>query len=113
MPEGEWPSLLGTLGEEALTGLLSISATSLRRYASASRPTPTDVAERLHVLALIIADLAGAYNEHGIRRWFTRPRSQLDGASPARLLTGAWDPDGADALRLRSLAAGLTGAGGA
>jgi hypothetical protein len=112
MPAGEWPSLAQTIGEELLTQLLDISPTSLRRYATGSRPTPTEVAERLHVLALIVADLAGAYNEFGIRRWFTRPRSQLDDASPATVLGGKWDPEGANALRLRGLAASLVGAGG-
>lgn len=113
MPAGEWPSLLETLGEDLLSELLSISAASLRRYVRNVRPTPREVVERLHVLALIVSDLAGAYNDYGVRRWFKRPRQQLDGKSPAELLGSKWDPDGPAALRLRGLAAGLVSAGSA
>ncbi len=111
MPLGEWPSLVSTLGEELLAQLLGVSVTSVHRYAAGSRPTPQLIAGRLHVLALIVADLAGGYNEFGIRRWFTRARPQLDGASPLELLQHGWDPEGAEALQLRGLAAGLVGAG--
>jgi len=113
MPDGEWPNLVQTLGEAQLAELLDISASSLRRYANGTRATPTEVASRLHVLALVIADLMGGYNDFGIQRWFTRPRTQLDGRSPVQLLGKGWDPDGPEALRLRGLAAGLVGAGAA
>ncbi|RJK95928.1 hypothetical protein [Vallicoccus soli] len=110
MPAGEWPSLLETLGEDLLNLLLGISTSSVRRYASGTRSTPQDVADRLHVLALIVADLSGAYNDYGIRRWFLRPRPQLDGQSPWEALGGGWDPDGPAAARVRDLAAALAGA---
>ena len=114
MPEGEWPALIELLGESLLGQLLGVSASSIRRYDGGARQAPDDVAGRLHLLALVVSDLAGAYNEFGIRRWFTRPRAQLDGSAPADLLSGAtWDPDGAQALLVRALAAGLTGAGAA
>jgi hypothetical protein len=111
MPSGEWPSLLATLGEDLLAGLLDVSASSIRRYAAGTRATPQEVADRLHVLALIVADLAGGYNEYGIRRWFTRPRPQLDGTSPLQFLGSDWNPDGEAAARVRDLAAALVGAG--
>lgn len=111
MPSGEWPSLLETLGEDLLGLLLGISTSSIRRYASGTRTTPQDVADKLHVVALVVADLAGGYNDYGIRRWFHRPRPQLDGVSPVEMLGGGWDPDGEPAERVRELAAALTGAG--
>lgn len=104
---GNWTELTDILGEDQLGELLGISASSVRRYGEATRTTPQPVAARLHVLALLVADLSGAYNDYGIRRWFARPRSQLDGLSPAQVLTGDWDPDGDDVARLRALAAAL------
>jgi hypothetical protein len=92
MPQGEWPQLVATVGESLLAEVLGISASSARRYAAQERPTPQSVAMRLHFLALLVADLAGAYNEYGIRRWFTRPRSRLDGKRPADLLRAHFDP---------------------
>jgi hypothetical protein len=111
MPAGEWPSLLETLGESLLGDLLGVSAASVRRYSAGLRSTPDEVAARLHVLALVVADLAGGYNDVGIRRWFGRARPQLDGRSPQQLLGPGWDPDGAEVLRIRQLAAGLVASG--
>lgn len=59
---------------------------------------------------MVVADLAGAYNDFGIRRWFERPRSQLAGKSPRQVLGAAWTPDDAATVRLRELAGVLTGA---
>ena len=109
-PAGEWAPVIGTLGEELLAELVGVSVSSVRRYASGSRGTPQDVAERLHFLALLIADLAGSYNDFGIRRWLNRPRTPLGGRSPASLL-GEFDPDGPDATAVAELAATLVGAG--
>ena len=82
-PAGEWAPVIGTLGEELLAELVGVSVSSVRRYAGGSRATPQDVAERLHFLSLLIADLAGSYNDFGIRRWLNRPRTLLGGRSPA------------------------------
>jgi hypothetical protein len=60
---------------------------------------------------MVVSDLAGSYNELGIRRWFERERSQLDGASPRRPLGAGWRSDGAPARRIRALAASLAGTG--
>jgi hypothetical protein len=68
------------------------------------------VAARLHWLAMVVADLAGAYNNFGIRRWFERPRSQLQGKSPRQVLGNAWSPDDEAASRVRALASVLSGA---
>ena len=86
---------------------------SLRRYVSGSREVPDRIAARIHWLALLVSDLAGAYNELGIRRWFDRPRDSLGGRSPRQALGIDWDPAGPDAQLVRSLAAALAGAGAA
>ncbi len=111
-PAGEWAPVTGTLGEDLLAELVGVSVSSVRRYAGGSRATPQDVAERLHFLALLIADLAGSYNDFGVRRWLNRPRTPLGGRSPASLL-GEFDPEGPDAAAVATLAATLVGAGSA
>ena len=108
MPVFEWPAMLDLFGAERLAELLGVSVASLRRYAKDERPTPDVVAARLHLLARIVAELRGAYSEVGVRRWFERPRTALRGRAPDDLLTGVWDPDGADAERVLALARALT-----
>jgi hypothetical protein len=100
----EWPAVSRVFEPEQLASLLGISLSSLRRYLSGARETPDDVAARLHHLALIAGDLAGAYNEVGIRRWFDRKRTALDGKTPAALLSGEWNPDAAGPRKVRALA---------
>jgi len=109
-PATEWPSMREVFGDDMLAAMLDISASSLRRYASAERSTPDATAARLHWLAMVVSDLAGGYNPLGMRRWFERPRAQLDGHSPRALLGIGWQPDDAAAQRVRALAATLSGA---
>lgn len=109
VPEHEWQALPRTLGIELLTELVGVSAASARRYTAGERTTPDAVADRLHFLALVVADLAGSYNEFGIRRWFGRPRPQLEGRRPSQLLHGDWRADQAGPQRVRELARALTG----
>lgn len=97
------------LGAELLSALLGISASSLRRYGKGARHTPDAVAVRLHFLALVVADLAGSYNELGVRQWFERRRVQLEGKTPAQLLRGEWNVESSGATRVRELARALTG----
>ncbi len=113
LPEVEWKPMQNVLGDAMLTKLLGISRPSVHRYATGKRRTPQDVAERLHVLALIVSDLAGSYNDYGIRRWFERPRAQLGGRAPKALLRKGWGPDDESVRRVRALAAALLGAGAA
>lgn len=113
LPETEWKPMRDALGDELLTQLLNVSPTSLRRYADGGRVTPDPVAARLHTLAMITSDLAGGYNERGMRRWFVRPRPQLDGRAPADVLAGGFDPDSDSVGRVRELAAWLVGSGAA
>lgn len=107
LPDTEWPRLTGILEPEQLAALLDISISSLLRYAKGDRRTPDEVAARLHLVALVVGDLAGAYNPMGIRRWFARPRTTLDGRTPASLLRGGWTPDDEGARRVRALARAL------
>lgn len=111
LPESEWKPMREALGDDLLSKLLDVSATSLRRYADGERTTPDSVAARLHTLAMITSDLAGGYNELGMRRWFLRPRPQLDGLAPAELMAGGFDPDSEGVERVRDLAAWLVGSG--
>lgn len=109
-PTTEWPAMREIFGDEVLAGLLEVSASSLRRYAAAERATPDNIAARLHWLAMVVSDLAGAYNDLGMRRWFERPRAQLGGQSPRAALGPDWSPDDEAAIRVRALAAALSGA---
>ncbi len=104
VPQYEWPSLVDILGVELLGRLVGISPSSVRRYLSGSRPTPDDVAVRLHFLALIIGDLTGAYNDIGIRRWFDRKRTVLGNRTPGDMFHGSWDPDDAGPQQVCQLA---------
>jgi hypothetical protein len=54
-----------------------------------------------------VGDLAGSYNDAGIRRWFQRKRTALEGRSPASLLKQGWDPDDEGPARVRALARDL------
>jgi hypothetical protein len=109
LPATEWGRMLEVFDRDRLAALLGISPASVVRYARQERPTPDDVAARLHVLALVVGDLAGAYNEIGIRRWFDRPRTALAGRSPARVLRGAWKPEDPGPASVRELARSLVG----
>jgi len=104
VPKFEWAGLVRVLDAEQLASLLAVSLSSLSRYQSGERDTPDAIAARLHFLALVVSDLAGSYNDVGIRRWFGRKRTALDGRTPAQLLAGEWDPDDAGPARVRELA---------
>jgi len=107
IPERTWPVLADLLGIDLLAKLVGIAPASARRYLAGDRATPDPVAARLHWVALIAGDLAGSYNEFGIRRWFLRPRSQLDGKAPADVLAREWSPDDPGPGAVRALATRL------
>jgi hypothetical protein len=106
-PETEWRAVVDVLGPELTGRLTSVSPSSVKRYTTGVRETPDDVANRLHAVALIIADLLGSYNHYGVRRWFERERRALDGASPAAYLSGKWRPEDPGPSQVVALAAGL------
>ena len=107
VPASEGPRLDKLLGRELLARLLRVSVVSLRRYLAGQRTVPDSVAARLHFLALVAGDLAGAYNDIGVRRWFDRPRTLLGGRSPAELLEPEWQPEDPGPRRVRDLARAL------
>ena len=111
VPEREWPRLIDVLGVEPLARLLGISASSIRRYKEQSRETPGQIAARLHFLALIVGDLAGTYNNIGVRAWFDRVRKSLGDKSPAQVLIGSWKPEEEGPRRVRELSRSLLTAG--
>lgn len=104
VPKFEWGGLGRVFDPDNLAALLQVSASSLKRYQSGERTTPDAIAARLHFLALVVGDLAGAYNDVGIRRWFHRKRTQLGGRAPADFLKGDWDPYDEGPARVRQLA---------
>jgi hypothetical protein len=108
MPELELASLLDLFPHDELGTLLGASESSLRRYASGARRPPDDIAARAHYLSIVVGYLRGAYNDIGVRRWFQRRRTLLDGRTPAQLLRGKWTPDSVGAQRVRDLARALT-----
>lgn len=110
-PRFEWPAVSRVIDAEQLAPLLNVSVSSLKRYASGERDTPDDVAARLHHVALVVGDLAGAYNEVGVRRWFERKRTALKGRAPAALLSGDWNPDDPLPQKVRELARSLVALG--
>jgi hypothetical protein len=112
-PEGEWGPARDVVGDHLLARLLKVSDSSLRRYAGGDRRTPDEVAWRLHVVARLLASLVGSYNEYGIRRWFERSRSALDGATPADVLEQAQSEDDVRLQHVLGLADELTGAAAA
>ena len=111
MPAAEWGPVVEVLGLDDTAAMLGTAPSSVRRYESGDRTTPQAVAERLHLLELVIADLSGSYNDYGIRRWFRRARTQLGGRSPVELLRGEWGPDDEGPSRVRELAGALIGLG--
>jgi hypothetical protein len=107
IPATELPALLELLGLEPVAELLGTSPSSLRRYVAGQRVVPDEISARAHLLAGVVGDLRGAYNEIGVRRWFSRERSALAGRSPRDALGQGWDPDSAEALEVRELAHSL------
>lgn len=108
IPNREWPRLVDLLGRHLLSELIDVSLPSIRRYQKGDRKTPDAVAARLHYLALLVGNLAGAYNEIGIRRWFERKRHQLSERSPLQVLGKEWSPEDEGPARVRQLAESLT-----
>lgn len=109
VPDRELPKLDALFGTDRLAALTGVASSSLRRYLGHDRDVSDEVAGRAHLVARIVSDLAGSYNEQGIRRWFERPRPQLDRRAPKDILHGKWDPEGPEAARVAALAAERAG----
>jgi hypothetical protein len=104
LADTEWLRLLAIFDRYELGHLLNVPPSSVARYAAGDRRTPGAIAGRLHAIALIVGDLAGSYDEIGVRRWFDRPWTALDGRAPAQFLKGDWQPDDPAARRVREFA---------
>ncbi len=109
VPRSEWPALEGIFGAETLAHLLGVSPASVHRYRRAEREASDRVVARLHFLALLVADLSGAYTEEGVRLWFARPRTLLQGRRPSEILSGDWSPEQPQVARVKELGRSLTG----
>jgi len=109
IPDTELPKLDELFRTDTLADLLGIGSSTLRRYLANERRVPDDVARRAHVVTRIVGDLAGFYNERGIRQWFSRPRVQLGGRTPTDVLRTAWESDEGAAEPVLELAAELVG----
>lgn len=103
----EWQALQSALGVDLLARLLDILPANIDLYLSGTQ-TPDKVALRFRELTWMVHDLAGAYNDDGIRRWFARPRTVLGNRAPVDVLTPGWLPDDPEAQRVRGLANALT-----
>lgn len=108
-PLTEWDAISSVLGADLTADLVGVSSSSIRRYAAGMRPTPDPVAHRLHFLAMVVADLKGSYSDYGVRRWFDRPRSAIDGLRPRDVLSDSWTPEDGDVRRVTGLASALVG----
>jgi len=110
-PRQEINALLKYFDNEDLAELLQISPSSVQRYARGERNPPEPVVDRLHWLALVVGYLTGTYNEFGVRRWFDRPRTALDGKGPKDTLLAekAWTPESDGARQVEELAKALIG----
>lgn len=107
MNASKWRVLTSRLGLDLTARLAGVSASSACGFLSGARPTPAEVAARIHFLVLVTGDLAGAYSETGVRRWFDRPRHQLGGRAPAELLVASWSPEAPGPAEVRALARAL------
>lgn len=110
-PEKEWTAMRKVFVDDDFAKILNVSTSSLKRYSGGDRPTPDDIAERVHWLAMVVAALSGSYNEIGIRRWFERPREQLGGKSPRHSLGNKWSPSSPNVRKVRDLAESLISSG--
>lgn len=107
VPDRELRGLLDVYDYDGLAALVGVSRPSLRRYVAAQRAVPDVVAARLHFVALVTSNLIGSYNDFGVRRWWDRQRSTLDGRSPREALGSSWSPDDGPAKTVADLAASL------
>ena len=112
-PAGEWEALREIVGDRLLARMLRISESSIRRYTAGGRRTPDDIAWRLHAIGGVVSALRGSYNEYGVRRWFERSRTALEGQAPADVIAGADSDDELGFQQVVELADELLGAGAA
>jgi hypothetical protein len=90
---------------DELLGKREVSVRELHRTVA-----PPEHSGRLAVIDEIVWHLLGTYDGEGVRRWFKRPRSQLEGKCPVDALGTDWTPDSDGTRQVLSLARELSGA---
>lgn len=86
-----------TLQKELLADLTGKSSADLQKDLPGA-------SKKIYFLYGIVEHLRGLYNNEGIRRWFQRERSQLEGKSPLHYLGLEWNPDEEKAKHILELA---------
>ncbi len=109
VPAARVASLAAVLSTPMLAALLGMPEEGLHAWIAEAEPVPDAALARLAFLEELTGRLSGRHDELGVRRWFERPRAELNGRSPRDMLAGDWSPD--DAQLVGSLVA-LTGTGG-
>ena len=97
--------LRAILGDRVLAELVGTPAEMLAASERMSQH-PATVA-RIDLVGQVVWCLLGTYDDEGIRRWFGRCRSQLQGKSPAEHLGDDWLADSLAAKRVLDSAKGL------
>ena len=92
------------MGPELLASLLKISKRKLEIYIRKPKIIPEEVFLRLAFVMEVTEILKGAYNDTGIRQWFSRKRIQLNRQSPAQILKYNWLPNQPGPLKILELA---------
>ena len=82
--------LAGYLGFNLLTHLLSVSHTRLLEFFHTPEFLGRDVNRRIDFIYRIVRVLLGAYNGDGVKAWFVRPRTQLQGRRPVDAFVRGW-----------------------
>lgn len=84
------------LQEELLIGLTGKKLVDLRK----------DLQEepKIYFLYKMVDYLRGSYNNEGIKQWFKRERSLLEGKTPLQYLGSTWNPDQEEAKCVLELA---------
>lgn len=95
-------ALLDVLGEVLLGHLVGLPAASIFQAAYEGQ-----AADRIAWISKVVWHLQGTYNNSGIRRWFRRPRAQLEGRSPVQALGQDWKADDSSAVAVLRLAEAL------
>jgi hypothetical protein len=92
-------AIFNTLAERA--GMTGAEFSAILDVTTVSR-------ERIYFVERLIDGLEGSYNKAGIKRWFERPRTELDGLSPAKVLKNEAVLDGKKSHALLKLARGAS-----
>lgn len=99
------------LGWDKLSDFLRCEKQALHTYILGGDPKhlPWQVENRLNFLIEVVKLLRGSYKLKGVWHWFFRPRTQLNGKTPAQIFTAYWDPENTEPQKVLQLARYLSG----